>query len=66
MAEVIGARHRAHADGIDPLAGFSQPEADSSGLPPLKHSLTDTDGWITFEHDPLLYIFAGKGPYVSR
>lgn len=33
-------------------------------LPPLKHS-TDEEGWTTFE-EPLLYVYAGKGPYVGR
>ncbi|KAI0928500.1 hypothetical protein AcW1_005729 [Taiwanofungus camphoratus] len=36
-----------------------------SPLPELKHSAADGEGWITFDK-PILYIYAGKGPYVSR
>jgi sphingosine kinase len=32
--------------------------------PLLKHS-TDDEGWITFDK-PLLYVYAGQGPYVAR
>ncbi|KAF8636568.1 hypothetical protein AX17_003379 [Amanita inopinata Kibby_2008] len=35
------------------------------GFPPLQHSANDDEGWTTFE-EPLLYIFAGKGPFVGR
>jgi hypothetical protein len=33
-------------------------------LPPLQYA-NDTEGWTTFE-GPILYLYAGKGPYVSR
>jgi sphingosine kinase len=36
-----------------------------TSLPPLKYSSTDDDGWTTVDK-PLLYVFAGKGPYVGR
>ncbi|KAH9969429.1 ATP-NAD kinase-like domain-containing protein [Lactifluus volemus] len=35
-----------------------------TALPPLRYA-NDTEGWTTFE-DPILYLYAGKGPYVSR
>ncbi|KAE9409702.1 hypothetical protein BT96DRAFT_913209 [Gymnopus androsaceus JB14] len=38
---------------------------DSSTLPELKISLDDQEGWTTFQ-EPLLYLYAGKGPYVGR
>jgi sphingosine kinase len=39
-------------------------EGPATALPPLQH--TDTqDGWITFE-GPILFMYAGKGPLVSR
>ncbi|KAJ6596937.1 ATP-NAD kinase-like domain-containing protein [Mycena vulgaris] len=41
------------------------PEADGTALPPLRYSSTDDDGWVTLDK-PLLYVFAGKGPYVGR
>ncbi|KAF9564611.1 hypothetical protein CPC08DRAFT_734307 [Agrocybe pediades] len=34
-------------------------------LPPLKYLPDDDDGWTTFT-EPTLYVYAGKGPYVSR
>lgn len=38
---------------------------DSSPLPKPNFLLDDQDGWTTFP-DPLLYLYAGKGPYVGR
>jgi len=37
----------------------------SGGLPPLTYSADDTDGWTTID-EPILYLYAGKGPYVGR
>jgi len=34
-------------------------------LPPLKFQPDDNEGWTTFE-EPLLYVYAGKGPFVGR
>jgi sphingosine kinase len=34
-------------------------------LPSLKYSAEEEDGWITIDK-PLLYIYAGQGPYVGR
>lgn len=39
-------------------------EGDTTSLPPLRY-VDDKDGWFTFE-GPVLYMFAGKGPLVSR
>jgi sphingosine kinase len=39
-------------------------EGDATALPPLQY-VNDQDGWTTFE-GPMLYMFAGKGPLVSR
>lgn len=39
-------------------------ESPSTELPPLQY-LDDHEGWSTFE-GPILYFYAGKGPYVSR
>ena len=39
--------------------------AENGSLPPLKYSMEDTDGWITVD-EPILYLYAGKGPYVGR
>jgi sphingosine kinase len=35
------------------------------GLPPLQYSTEDEEDWITLD-EPLLYVYAGKGPYVGR
>jgi sphingosine kinase len=40
-------------------------DAESDALPSLRYSIDDTDGWITVD-EPILYLYAGKGPYVSR
>jgi hypothetical protein len=40
------------------------PENTTTALPPLRYA-NDTEGWTTFE-GPILYLYAGKGPYVSR
>lgn len=34
-------------------------------LPPLKFQPEDNEGWTTFD-EPLLYVYAGKGPFVGR
>lgn len=34
-------------------------------LPPLKFQSNDNEGWTTFD-EPLLYVYAGKGPFVGR
>jgi sphingosine kinase len=40
-------------------------DVESGTLPPLRYSIDDTDGWVTVD-EPILYLYAGKGPYVSR
>ena len=37
----------------------------AESLPPLKFQSEDTEGWTTFD-GPLLYVYAGKGPFVGR
>jgi sphingosine kinase len=39
-------------------------EGDATALPPLQY-IDKQDGWITFE-GPILFMYAGKGPLVSR
>ncbi|KAJ7285788.1 ATP-NAD kinase-like domain-containing protein [Mycena rebaudengoi] len=42
------------------------PDSDDTSLPPLKYfSPDDGDGWTTLDK-PLMYVYAGKGPYVGR
>ncbi|KAJ7582657.1 ATP-NAD kinase-like domain-containing protein [Mycena floridula] len=52
---------------LDKLASSSSVAVieSSTGLPPVKYSTDDVDGWTTFDK-PLLYVFGGKGPYVGR
>ncbi|KAJ7343461.1 ATP-NAD kinase-like domain-containing protein [Mycena albidolilacea] len=50
-------------DATDPQA-LHEPGTESTALPPLKYSATD-EGW-TVVTEPLLYVYAGKGPYVGR
>jgi len=39
-------------------------EEDSTALPPLKY-VDEHDGWTSFE-GPILFMYAGKGPLMSR
>ena len=34
-------------------------------IPPLTQAVDEKDGWITYDQ-PMLYIYAGQGPYISR
>nr|GAT58647.1 predicted protein [Mycena chlorophos] len=51
----------------NPPAATKPADADleSTQLPTLKYTLDDEEGW-TVVQEPLLYLFAGKGPYVGR
>ncbi|RPD80150.1 hypothetical protein L226DRAFT_590646 [Lentinus tigrinus ALCF2SS1-7] len=68
---------RAQAQATYTAAAASEPGAATStangetasgtSLPELKHTGAargDSDGWVTFDQ-PLTYLYAGKGPYVS-
>lgn len=37
----------------------------SGGLPPLVNLPDDMEGWTTYDK-PILYVYAGKGPFVGR
>lgn len=65
MAEVLQARRRDVSSDTMTTASDSQVDDTNGGLPPLAYSFEDSDGWTTFP-DPILYIYAGKGPYVGR
>jgi hypothetical protein len=47
------------------LSYTNEEEYLPTSLPPLKYSTNEEDGWTTFDK-PLLYLYAGKGPYVGR
>lgn len=65
MAEALQAWRRARETAVlDPLSA-SASERLSGPLPPTVYSATEDEGWITL-NEPLLYVYAGKGPYVSR
>lgn len=65
MAEI------AHSSQNDAQAmPASSPSSESEGkmvdaLPPLKYLPNDDEGWTSFDK-PVLYVYAGKGPYVGR
>lgn len=40
-------------------------KSSSDALPSLKYLQGEEDGWTIF-NDSLLYVYAGKGPYVGR
>lgn len=42
-----------------------QAKSPTGPLPPLKYLPDDKEGWVTFE-EPILFVYAGQGPYVGR
>lgn len=66
MAEIA---HSSKADAKATLSSeslFSESESKIEGtLPALKYLPDEEDGWTTFDK-PVLYVYAGKGPYVGR
>jgi sphingosine kinase len=46
-----------------PAVDDAEPETEA--LPALQYDFKSSDGWIEFER-PLLYFYAGQGPYVGR
>jgi len=57
----------AHARNLDDSIHVDQSNGDppNGPLPPLQYLPEDEDGWHTIE-EPLAWIYAGQGPYVSR
>jgi hypothetical protein len=64
MANSLQARRRNEKNGILASPSVSEVSIDTA-LPPLKYLPEDEDGWATFE-EPILYVYAGKGPFVGR
>lgn len=62
MIEDLQARR---ARGQQPILIDTASHDIDGGLPPLQRSTEDEEEWTTFE-EPLLYVYAGKGPYVGR
>ena len=63
---VHGDQHPDGSDAEDEEVGADAANARTSSLPELLHlEKPQGDGWIEFEK-PILYLYAGKGPYVSR
>ncbi|TFK42544.1 ATP-NAD kinase-like domain-containing protein [Crucibulum laeve] len=66
MAASLRTRQMGDDDGnLASPVSFMSEESVSDALPPLKYLHEDEDGWTTFD-EPLLYVYAGKGPYVGR
>lgn len=61
MAEALRTR-RLNPEQED---SFSDLGVTTGGLPPLNNLPDDSEGWLTFS-EPILYVYAGKGPYVGR
>lgn len=64
MVETLNAKRLANKNS-QPSTPLDEDATLSTTIPPLKYSMEDTDGWTTFDK-PLLYVYAGKGPYVGR
>ncbi|KAF9013858.1 ATP-NAD kinase-like domain-containing protein [Cyathus striatus] len=67
MAQEVARRITDDETLTTPLSATSwmSEESASDALPPLKYHHEDDDGWTTFD-ESLLYVYAGKGPYVGR
>jgi sphingosine kinase len=57
--ECLAGEQQADREELTDVAGTT-PHAQAS-----THSVKEEDGWITFDK-PVLFLFAGQGPYVSR
>ncbi|KAF8892551.1 ATP-NAD kinase-like domain-containing protein [Infundibulicybe gibba] len=64
MAEILQTRRLNDKNEV-PSPVLSCDAFEGEALPPLRYSNEDTDGWTTF-NEPVLYVYAGKGPYVGR
>ncbi|RXW20903.1 hypothetical protein EST38_g4972 [Candolleomyces aberdarensis] len=49
----------------DPKDSIERTNSASGALPSLQYLPDDKEGWIDFE-DPILFVYAGQGPYVGR
>jgi sphingosine kinase len=65
MAQIFRTRHNENEKSISTSPSPVAEDAETGTLPPLKYSIEDMDGWITVD-EPILYLYAGKGPYVGR
>ncbi|KAJ7111556.1 ATP-NAD kinase-like domain-containing protein [Mycena crocata] len=64
MVDTLQKRRAKDKDGLAPQLPPNS-DATETALPALKHVGTDDDGWTVLD-EPLLYVYAGKGPYVGR
>lgn len=65
MVENLKIKRASVREPISKRASGTSDELFSDELPPLKYSTDDNEGWTTLE-DPIMYVYAGKGPYVGR
>lgn len=68
MAEhLVSSRKEFEKDNISRSLPFNSTinVPEKSILPPLDYLPDDVDGWTSFD-EPLIYVYAGKGPYVGR
>ncbi|KAL0946846.1 hypothetical protein HGRIS_013014 [Hohenbuehelia grisea] len=65
MAEALQEKQRRDDRSVVSAPLPDETSEEESALPSSSISMDDTDGWTTIE-EPLLYVYAGKGPYVAR
>ena len=64
MAAAAHSREKQKRDVV-PVSTTSSPDKTGVSLSPLEHVHEDEEGWTIFD-EPILYVYAGKGPYVGR
>ena len=64
MAAAVHSREKQKREGVS-VSTTSSPDKTGVSLFPLEHVHKDEEGWTIFD-EPILYVYAGKGPYVGR
>lgn len=64
MAAAVHSREKQRGEGV-PVSTTTSPDKTGVSLFPPEHVLENEEGWTIFD-EPILYVYAGKGPYVGR
>jgi len=65
MAAAVHSREKGQGDVVPVSTRASSSDRTGISPFPLEHFHADEEGWTIFD-EPILYVYAGKGPYVGR